>query len=167
MQRAIKWHTEVLQPLAEFVWVTLLPMMAEDMRPVPSLKAREPTHTGTTHPNTTATRPRIQRQKYHFQAPNMRSPPQLHGCRKTNPPSGLCSLMKFVSLMGGTAAASLHQHPGLEGTSTLPGDEGGWSHSPARVELGQPCPSEVPVKITVVNKIRQPRLGATFFSEVS
>lgn len=29
MQRAIKWHTEVLQLLAEFVWVTLLPMMAE------------------------------------------------------------------------------------------------------------------------------------------
>ena len=87
----------------------------------------------------------------------MRSPPQLSGCRKTDP-SGLFSPMKFVSL---------HQNPGLKGTSTLPGDKGRRSHSPARVDLGQPWLSEVPVKRTVVNKIRQPRLGVTFFSEAS
>lgn len=71
-----------------------------------------------------------------------------------NQPFGLCSLVKFLFLMGDTEATSLHQPPGLEGMSTLPRDEGRWSHIPAWLDLGQSCLSEVPVKTAVVNKSR-------------
>lgn len=101
---------------------------------------------------------------YHSQKPKMMSPPWLYSCKK-NPTPPFWALLpdKIHLLMRDMATTSLPQHPGL----TLPGRKGKQSQSPAWVDLGQPCLSEVPVKMTVVNTISQPRLGATFFSEVS
>lgn len=64
-----------------------------------------------------------------------------------NQPFRLCTLVKFPFLVGDTEATSLLQHPGLEGMSTIPGDEDSWSQVPAWLDLGQSCLSEVPLKM--------------------